>query len=304
MRRILLIPRIKVQNANSLSSPFTIGFPAMTAWLGAVHALQRKVNGSGFKNIRFKSVAVVCHEMNLMTYKGVGDYIFSIVGTGNPLVEKKKRKKGEPWEQFERPPFIEEGRCHLVVSLAIETEGFEIDEEERFFDETKLHLISGMKIASGDILNFSDPEMINVSDEKAFKKLIRKLMPGYAIIERRDLMTRAMIEEKDSINAMLEYLKIMHRSKKNEDETVTWTSSRKEKGWIVPIATGFHGITDLGYADNQRDPNTPHRFAESVVTLGEFIMPYRINDLNRMLWETHVEYENNLYLCQQKDRNY
>jgi len=37
IRRILLLPHIKVHNANALSSPFTIGFPAMTAWLGAVH---------------------------------------------------------------------------------------------------------------------------------------------------------------------------------------------------------------------------------------------------------------------------
>ena len=41
---VILIPHIKIQNANALSSPFTIGFPAMTAWLGAVHALERKIN--------------------------------------------------------------------------------------------------------------------------------------------------------------------------------------------------------------------------------------------------------------------
>ena len=27
---VLLIPHIRIQNANALSSPFTIGFPAMT----------------------------------------------------------------------------------------------------------------------------------------------------------------------------------------------------------------------------------------------------------------------------------
>ena len=42
-KSILLVPRLHIHNANALSSPFTIGFPAMTAWLGAVHALQRKL---------------------------------------------------------------------------------------------------------------------------------------------------------------------------------------------------------------------------------------------------------------------
>ncbi|MCB1977589.1 MAG: hypothetical protein KDE66_11370 [Nitrosomonas sp.] len=34
MRRFLLIPHLKIHNANAMSSPYTIGFPAMTAWLG------------------------------------------------------------------------------------------------------------------------------------------------------------------------------------------------------------------------------------------------------------------------------
>jgi len=50
-KRLLLLPHLKVHNANALSSPFTIGFPAMTAWLGAVHALQRKLNASGFTRL-------------------------------------------------------------------------------------------------------------------------------------------------------------------------------------------------------------------------------------------------------------
>ena len=69
----------------------------------------------------------------------------------------------------------------------------------------------------------------------------------------------------------------------------------------MPIATGFHGITELSQARNQRDPNVPHRFAESIVTLGQFIMPYRITNLDNMLWHYHVDLEKNLYLCQQKE---
>ena len=47
MRQFLLIPHLKLHNANAMSSPYTIGFPAMTAWLGAVHALQRKLQSKG-----------------------------------------------------------------------------------------------------------------------------------------------------------------------------------------------------------------------------------------------------------------
>ena len=43
IRRFLLIPHIKIHNANAMSSPYTIGFAALTGWLGAVHALERHV---------------------------------------------------------------------------------------------------------------------------------------------------------------------------------------------------------------------------------------------------------------------
>ena len=62
MRSLLLLPKLQIHNANALSSPYTIGFPAMTAWLGAVHALQRRLNQAGHPELRFNSAGVVCHE--------------------------------------------------------------------------------------------------------------------------------------------------------------------------------------------------------------------------------------------------
>jgi CRISPR-associated protein Csy2 len=50
---------------------------------------------------------------------------------------------------------------------------------------------------------------------------------------------------------------------------------------------------------NQRDPDTPHRFAESIVTLGEFRMVYKIDQIDKALWSYHTNPDENLYLCQQ-----
>ena len=109
MRRFLLIPHLKIHNANAMSSPYTIGFPAMTAWLGAIHALQRHLHQNQFPGIELKNVAISCHQFDLQTYKGPGDFVHSIIGTANPL-----DKDGG------RPAFIEEARCHLEVSLLVE----------------------------------------------------------------------------------------------------------------------------------------------------------------------------------------
>jgi len=288
MKNILLIPRISILNANALSSPYTIGFPAMTAWLGATHALERSLRDKeSYENVRLKSMAVVCHKMDLQTHRGEGDYVHSIIGTGNPLDKTGKRSS-----------FIEEARCHLTVSLIMEYEGLGFNDRDEFVEAVG-HLFRRMKLAGGDILDFKPAEHLEVDDEASRRSLLRRLMPGHCLVERRDLMLQGMAEGQDAMDALLDYLKVTHSSAVDDQGKVTWTSSRKSKGWIVPIATGFHGISALGQAQNQRDPDTPHRFAESVVTLGEFIMPYRITDLDHMLWHYHADEEHNLYLCQQ-----
>jgi CRISPR-associated protein Csy2 len=87
-KKILLIPHLCIHNANALSSPFTIGFPAMTAWLGLTHALQRKINERGIA-ITIPATGVVSHQMDLQTYRGSNDFVSSIVGTGNHRLSKK-----------------------------------------------------------------------------------------------------------------------------------------------------------------------------------------------------------------------
>ncbi|KZN59138.1 CRISPR-associated protein [Pseudoalteromonas luteoviolacea CPMOR-1] len=286
--KVIVLPHIKVHNANALSSPFTIGFPAMTAWLGFTHALERKLIQQGYTELMLQSVAVISHDCNVQTHKCEGDFVHSIIGTGNPLEKDGKRSA-----------FIEEARCHLDVSLVIEYSGDEEKIAQTNFTEQLQDFIASMKVAGGDILTIQKPKLESVIEELDSKRLVRQLMPGYALIERRDLMIEAMQQGDDALDALLSYLTINHSCEKKDDDSVVWQTSRKEDGWLVPIATGFQGISPLGEAKNQRDPTTPHRFAESVVTLGEFVMAHKVKNLDDILWEYNPELENDLYLCQQ-----
>jgi len=299
IKRLLLIPHLKVHNANALSSPFTIGFPAMTAWLGAIHALQRKLNAGEFPDLRFSATAVISHDCDLQTHKGVGDFVRSIVIPKRPSFTRKELTK---FNAGKAPTFIEDARCHLEVSLLIEYTGTEKNDETQFLDKVSQLLNSSMKIAGGDILGFNSPLTLKIEEgnDTDLRKLTRKLMPGHAIVERRELMVDAMSNGQDAMDALLDYLMIHHHCEQDESGNVSWSSTRKTSGWIVPIATGFHALTKAEAAKNQRDENTPHRFAESIVTLGEFKMPHRINSLDEILWRYRVEPDQNLYLCQQQ----
>ena len=292
VKTVLMIPRILIHNANALSSPFTIGFPAMTAWLGATHALQRKLNSDGFEALQFDATAVLSHKADLQVHKGVGDYVNSIIGTSNPVDKDGKR-----------PAFIEEARIHLDVSLIIEFSGLHKRDEERFKERVAHHLQSRMKMAGGDIFGFKKLDIKRVEDEEDMRRIRGRLMPSYALVERRDLMQEAMSRGLDAMDALLEYVSITNSCQKDEEGKVLWSSKRKTAGWIVPIATGFQAISELGKAKNQRDADKPHRFAESVVTLGEFRMVYKIDALDEILWHYAVDKEHGLYLCEQNKNN-
>lgn len=287
-RQFVLLPHLNIHNANAMSSPYTIGFPAITSWLGAVHALQRHLRQQGLSELQFNGVAVSCHQFDLQTYQGPGDFVHSIVGSANPL-----DKNGS------RPAFVEEARCHLEVSLLIEIQGLDSNDDDRFI-ELLNQQVQRMKFAAGDVLSAKGVELLSADedDDISIKKILNKLMLGYVLIERRALLADSMRQEgKDALAALLDYLTIQHRATQDGD-TVVWNSKRRAPGWLLPIAVGFQGISELGKAKHQRDPDTPHRFAESVVTLGEFIMPYRVNNLDDMLWQYHVDLQRNLYLCQ------
>lgn len=295
MKKLLILPRLKIHNANALSSPYTIGFPAMTAWLGFSHALQLKLNKASedLEDLQFTSTAVVCHEFDLQTYKGESDFNHSIISTSNPLKRDGKR-----------PSTIEEARCHLTVSLVIEYSGIDYDEALEM-QEIISGLLHRMKIASGDLMNTRlATELIPVKTQQETKQLMAKLMPGFTLVERRDLMTEAMQNENlDGMDALLSYLTInsqceQQEEKEDESHKAQWTQSRKHAGWLVPIATGFQGMNEVSKVENQRHTDYSHQFAETVVTLGEFIMPTRIDQLDNILWH-YADVSNNLYLCQQ-----
>ncbi|CAC9955413.1 CRISPR-associated protein, Csy2 family [uncultured Gammaproteobacteria bacterium] len=283
MKQILLIPRIKIHNANALSSPYTIGFPAMSGWLGFMHNLQRKLSVD-FTRIKFNGIIVSIHEMNLHTYKSESDFNYSIISKRNPM-----DSKGKPMA------FIEEARCDLKVSIAIEYENIDPREEE-YFCQKLPSILHQLKIVSGDIMSFDEDEisMRKIKEEEDFRMFIRYLMPGFCLVSRKDLMQQEMQNGKDSIDALLENLKITTTI--NVKDKKQGKSFHKKNGWIVPIAVGFQGISDLSEVENSRDNHTPHKFAESVVSLGEFIMPYRFDDIEQLFWRYKPDVENNLYL--------
>jgi CRISPR-associated protein Csy2 len=84
-----------------------------------------------------------------------------------------------------------------------------------------------------------------------------------------------------------------------EQATKGWSVSRRKSGWLVPLPVGYAAISPLyapGEVKNARDNDTPFRFVESVLSLGEWVGPHRIKALQDLLWVHHAQPEAGLYL--------
>ena len=99
---ILVLPHLRVQNANAISSPLTHGFPSITAFTGLMWALQRKLAQAQIP-LQLLSVGVVCHHHQEQVTQG---YVRTFNLTRNPV-----DKDGST------AAIVEEGRMHLQVSL-------------------------------------------------------------------------------------------------------------------------------------------------------------------------------------------
>lgn len=321
MKTYLLLPKIKIQNANALSSLCTIGFPAMTAWMGFAHALERKIRlSSNLESVHFSGVGVICYGAHLQVYKELGSKQYCIINSLNPNEKRPTQpKKQTEKDSDEKKPtqskkqtekdssekgnsndpasFIEEPRIHLCVSLLIQCAGVSGDNEDELAKFVEIAL-PRMKIAGGDILSFEKPRIYYVSDEKPEqeKKILCQLMPGFALIERRRLLEKAESNNFDALDALLSFFAI-HPKGKEEPQSVQGPSYRKGAGWLIPIVVGFQGLSSLGKVKNQRDPTVLHRFVESVVTLGEFKMPYRFSSVEEILWHYEYDESQSLYVC-------
>lgn len=316
---LLLLPHLRVQNANAISSPLTWGFPSPTAFLGFVHALERRLAGR-FPHHRFGGVGIVCHHFEAQTFKPNRRQHRVFTQSRNPVYLKRDAAKfiaeGTP------AAIVEEGRAHLEVSLVIAVQG-DFDEalEREDFALAALETALAMRLAGGSVLppgpRAPKPEWVSWPDAQAdqratFRRLRRRLLPGFALAHRPDLLserlTRLQAEQPDAtvLDALLDLTRLNHfpvlpPSEGPEPapmpEKVEWQIERRP-GWLVPLPIGYAGISPLyapGEVANARDASVPFRFVESLVSLGQWIGPHRLTSLEQLLWHPHSDPAAGLY---------
>ena len=335
-RALLLVPHLQVQNANAISSPMTWGFPSITAFVGLMGALERKLGPDS--GLQFNGVGVVCHRFEAQTHRG---YTHSFHLTRNP-VGKDGSTAG----------IVEEGRIHLDISLLFELQipRSLLDETERQqLAQTVADLLATMRVAGGSVIaphtarprRALRPQLRLLAEEPEqqaieFAKLSRRLVPGFALVARDDLLhthQAALAQQATRLNqqsvpvtaldAWLDLSRVNTRAVRTPvpappaasiapasegkgaeadapaTERIEWQRDQRP-GWLVPIPVGYAALSALhpaGSVEQARDDTTPLRFVESVYSLGQWVSPHRLRDSAQLIWWPTYDEATGLYRC-------
>lgn len=261
MKKYIVIEKVDVQNANAWNN-IVVGFPAITGFLGATHALERMINDAGIK-CSISGTGIILHEYELKSVtipkNGRDDTLLtfplpsSIPGNGEKEINQH---------------FMNQAYIDIIISLVIE---IDTDESVSSGQLCKLikHKLNKLRIAGGMVCGFNDIKA--VSD-------IENLPYGYALIDRSYMMI-----ETDG-NDMLE--KMFNVINENND--------------FIAISVGYKSLSDLGHVKGQRDPSKLHCFVESIFGIGEFYPIREITNFNQIMWS--YSYQNGIYRCTQKNK--
>jgi CRISPR-associated protein Csy2 len=300
---LLEVPRIRIQNANAVSSPLTWGFPAMSAFVGLMQMLERKLRAKGIE-LLFDSVGVICHRHEPQVSRN--GFVRGFHLTRNPV-----DRHGET------AAIVEEGRTHLEVTLVFAVSGAAIDAHMKGMDselaETVFDHLLTLRVAGGSIQSPSATDMhrrrarlISVAEtEEEQRSQCRRLLlgwlPGFALVSRDDLLhehwrqLRQQQPDADLMEAWLDLSRLnmaCHQEKadNNADAAkapVHWERRAPATGWLVPIPVGYGAlgpVHDPGTIEGVRDEQVPFRFVESLYSIGEWKSPHRLSSPADILW--------------------
>lgn len=309
MSQYLLLKKVSVQNSNAIAG-LTYGFPAITNFLGFAHALSRKLPET--LAINLGGVAVISHKntVHARQPKGWGDYVFAL--SRNPNYLKGVDVFDTKTKLLKAASTNEEGRMHMQISLLIEINGLvagDTETAEQLVEHVK-QKAPELRLAGGQITDIESTELTQLNEEQ---KALRKLMPGFVLIDRSDYLAEHFQQQKSKndnaclFDAWCDFAQLKFKAVKATSEgeqeseppgsvnqKANWHHVAKPKsGYLVPINTGYCAISPIyeaGKVSNVRDSTVPTVFAESTYSVGEWKSVHGINNIEITLWRYEHQY--------------
>lgn len=303
----LVFKEIRVEHANTISSPITYGFPAITGFLGAIHAMSRKLQQTNLADLSLGGVLIASHDCQPQVYQTTPYADFTFNQTRNPI--KKDGKTAS---------IIEEGKCHITVSLVVEVLATEDEDDDESLEENQIQQLLSLvgqwiqqqRLAGGSVQGLAKYKPLTFLQPEDIGQIKPLIMPAFVLMDaHKDLVELTELLQKydpsaTPLDALVDVSALHHIPEKDVKGVTQWQvhSAKTGRGWIVPIPVGYQAISDLfdpGIMKNSRNPEYSSQYVEAIYSLGKWVFPHRINNLKTAFWHYQNDAANSLYLTTQ-----
>ena len=305
----LLFKKVMIDGANTISSPLTYGFPAITGFLGSFHAMSRKMaDDESLSEVSLGGVLLACHDCQPQMYRPNSYNNYTFNQTRNPI--KKDGKTAS---------IIEEGKCRLVMSFVVEVLAdttLTTEQQASAIQNTK-QWIQQQRMAGGSVRGLARFEPVQFFDNSDISAVIPQLLPAFVLMDAQNEFAQIINDvQKDDpdatpLDALIEVCALhqIPETQKNGDTKWLTTSRKSGHGWLVPMPVGYQGISELydsGVMQNVRNPEYPSQYVEAVYSLGKWVYPQRLNriggehDIANAFWRHRYDADDSLYLVTQR----
>lgn len=289
MSRYVVIPRIRVQNANMHTNGFLLGGVPLFAANMFAHHLARQLG------TQEEGIIYIHHDQQRLGGQAYGRFT-PAQRRGAVFIGKKDYSSKNKYALSLQPT----ASCHLEFSLVIKFTS------SRISPEKLTNILNRSRFAGGQIIEFLE---ITTHAENELETALKKIKTGFAILDRQDLLIE--YQQRQQINRVQAFTQLLAL----KADALRAFFNDQHLSWISATNLGYallEPLTDqrTGIRQAQNQETTVHAYAEPLTgiiqyfSLGEILRKSSDADdntwhnLQKLLWTYHWP-QDDIFLLQQ-----
>ncbi|MFV5265006.1 type I-F CRISPR-associated protein Csy2 [Acinetobacter courvalinii] len=278
MSRYVVIPRMRVQNANMQSNGLLLGGVPLFAANMFAHHLARQLG------TQEQGIIYIHHDQQRLGGQAYGRFT-PAQRRGAVFIGKKDYSSKNKYALSLQPT----ASCHLEFSLVIKFSS------SRISPEKLTNILKRSRFAGGQIIEFLD---ITTHAENELEAALKKIKTGFAILDRQDLLIE--YQQRKQINRVQAFTQLLAL----KADALRAFFNDQNLSWISATNLGYallEPLTDqrAGIRQAQDQETTAHAYAEPLTgivqyfSLGEILRKNTEaedntwHNLQKLLWTYH-----------------
>lgn len=278
MSRYVVIPRMRVQNANMQTNGVLLGGVPLFAANMFAHHLARQLG------TQEEGIIYIHHDQQRLGGQAYGRFT-PAQRRGAVFIGKKDYSSKNKYALSLQPT----ASCHLEFSLVIKFSS------SRISPEKLTNILKRSRFAGGQIIEFLE---ITIHAENELENALKKIKTGFAILDRQDLLIE--YQQRKQINRVQAFTQLLAL----KAEALRTFFNDQNLSWISATNLGYallEPLTDqrAGIRQAQDQETTAHAYAEPLTgivqyfSLGEILRKNTEaeddawHNLQKLLWTYH-----------------